>query len=738
MIGPRHSRSFSSCKVVVRIAAPALMSERPARKLAATWIILLISCVFVVLEFLLWRQRELLGNAFWGIQVAAGALMLGVTSLHRLATRTDSAVESARASSALLAEAARGDTPADELGEVKAELTRMAEQIEVRDRELTERLKTFHEWMEFPQPVNLSDDEEISESTTEVAAQDKELLALLEKESQRVFDRVLANEYSVGGQVQFPLIRDEATELVRRIAQIYQPESVEPLLETSVAQILHAASRSSLQFLVVLEQLPLDVKEYSLQRIYEYVRKGVQAYGVYKKFEPYKPYVDTAYYLGRFAMGASPVTLGAWFMLGTLGQRGAQALTTNLLERQALTFLHNLIRVIGYEVAGIYGGDFRHRDPNWYYAIEVVELIQIFPASRESLRRGLKEIGRLTLRSEYDRIFLYRCLASHQSAAPDQYDSSVLPAAERSQIAQRLELIFHEDIHGRTEELVNGWKAGLEQRLNVKLKLDSRQAAERSEQESILQAARSLASFLVDTRQCDPTRLVDLLTPTKTLSAMDPVERSQWLVATQHDPPFYFEPPDLDPKSPATTQFLQDLTALAVEVPPYLPNTRHLIEEVAHFLRQDTKLVLTTHDDALIERLSRTLVVSHPEAQLNADAATALTATLESTEKLRLAYRDVKIKPSRSDVTDELLFYATDEYCAVLSMGASPVQLWRSDRDTRTEEHTRLGQGNCHILGGVWQDSRVRTIKIGLPILSRYTTWFQPLHNHLAKVSGEG
>lgn len=712
------------------------MSERRAKRLAAMPIIVLITVGVVVLEFLLWRQRAELGSAFWIIQSVLGVVLLGVASLYRVAVRGDSAADAPRASSAILAEVAGADTAADEVAAAKEELTRLAEQIETRDRGLTERLKTFHEWMEFPQPLSVADDPGGEASQADFSARDKELFALLERESQRVFDRILANEYSRDGQVQFELIRDEATELVGRIARIYQPGAEEPLLETSVAQILHAASRSSLQFLVVLETLPLDVKEYSLQSIYDYVRRGVQAYGVYKKFEPYKPYVDTAYYLGRFAMGASPVTLGAWFVLGTLGQKGAEALTTNLLERQALTFLHNLIRVIGYEVAGIYGGDFRHRDPNWFYATEVVELLQCFPASRQSLGRGLKEIGRLTLRSEYDRVFLYRCLASHQSARPADYDATVLSAAERSQIAHRLEQIFHEDIHGRTEELVTEWKQGLEERLNVKLKLDSGEAAKRSELESTLQAARSLASFLVDSRQCEPDRLSELLSPTQTLAAMDPVGRSQWLITIQHDPPFYFEPPDLDPKSPAVNRYLQDLTALAVEVPPYQPNTRHLIEEVAHFLRQDAKTVLTTHDDALVARLGRSLVVGHPEDQITPAAAVALTSLLKPAEKARLVYGDVSVKHPPTEKGVELVFLATDEHCAIATTTVPPVELWRGARDVRAEEHTRLGQGHCRISGGAWTDGRERVIKLGLPILSRYATWFQPLHDHLARLAG--
>ena len=78
--------------------------------------------------------------------------------------------------------------------------------------------------------------------------------------------------------------------------------------------------------------------------------------------------------------------------------------------------LHDMVRVIGYEVASIYGGDVRHRDANWIYGVELAELVSRFPLSRDSLSSALKEVGSVQLLNEYDRIFLYRCLAAHRSA----------------------------------------------------------------------------------------------------------------------------------------------------------------------------------------------------------------------------------------------------------------------------------------------------------------------------------
>ena len=145
---------------------------------------------------------------------------------------------------------------------------------------------------------------------------------------------------------------------------------------------------------------------------------------MYKSTEPYWPYVNTAYYLGRFALGANPLALGAWWFVSNLGSRGAQAIAQHVINRQALALLSNLVRVIGFEVAGIYGGDFRHRDANWIYAAELTELVSQFPLSRDSLAHALREVGALQLRSEYDRIFLYRCLANRKSAGPERYSAA--------------------------------------------------------------------------------------------------------------------------------------------------------------------------------------------------------------------------------------------------------------------------------------------------------------------------
>lgn len=656
---------------------------------------------WIALEIMLWQQRDVLGATFWWLQLPIVLAMTATAFLTRDEDDTKPATDA---------------TP----DEIREQLNELAARIDQRQRQLNERLKTFHEWMEFPQPLNLRTDRP-SETSDLLAEKDRRLNQLLDEESERVFDKILNGKYTIDGKLQIEQIQIEATDLIRRIAAIYRPAARDPLLETSVAQILHASSRASLQFITVLEELPLDMKDYSIQNIYDYVEKGVKAYGVYKQFEPYKPYVDTAYYLGRFAMGASPISLGAWWLVGTLGQRGAQALTTHFLEGQALTFLQNLIRVIGYEVASIYGGDIRHRDPNWFYATEVVELIHRFPASRRSLACGLKEIGRLSLRSEYDRIFLYRCLASHQSANPGQYDATVLDAAERSQIAERLEQLFLEEIHSTSAETTSRWQTELQRRLGVQIKLDSAAAIERSSQAAGQLAASSLAGFLVDRRGMEAEEALPRLDATQTLRSMDPAMKAQWRLTAEKNPPFYFEIPDLDPDSEIANRYLEDLATLILEVPPYREDSRSLFAYVAHALRSGDEAI-KAFDDRLISRMSRNLSAYQPEDQLNGKAADMLAQSVGDAP-VRFVYAGLTFDPPDGDSADAVLF-ATDEACGILR-GA--VEIWQADDSTRSSQQTTLGQGHCRLSGGQWKDRKSRLIKIDLPLLSGYATYFKPL-----------
>lgn len=170
-------------------------------------------------------------------------------------------------------------------------------------------------------------------------------------------------------------------------------------------------------------------------------------------------------YAGRLLSASNPAALGAWWLATELGKRGAEKVIENVVDRQAIATLHDLVTVIGVEVAGIYGTGFRQRDAGWIMGTELVELIHSFPMSGESLKHGLQQITTLPLRSEYDRIYLYRCLAEHRSAGLQLADPAMLTREEREGIGQVSGDIFRQPHSWRqcfeSEEMVRSPRAAI-------------------------------------------------------------------------------------------------------------------------------------------------------------------------------------------------------------------------------------------------------------------------------------
>ncbi len=477
----------------------------------------------------------------------------------------------------------------------------------------------------------------------------------------------------------------------------------------------------------MLDELPISVKDYNLNRIYGYLRQGVKAYGAYKSVEPYWGYANTAYYLGRLALGVNPVSLGAWWFLGTLGREGAKAVATRLVNRQAMAMLQNLVRVIGYEVASMYGGDFRHRDANWIYAAELTDLLSEFPHSRDSIRHALKEMAALQLRSEYDRVFLTRLVASATSARPERYRAATfLTLEERRAIAQRLERFLESFIHGKTAHLVAKWQAEVESRLDLKLSIAAtRSVASRETQ--VHDAVRSLAGFLNMVKQCEPAQLHQLLLQTKLWNELTAEQRLELEREQAEVPAYLFEQPDLDSASDIVPLYLDDLAMLAARVPPHEASIDELLRDVAVFLRQDAKKM-----GALIERhvtsmLQERLAETSPVRKVPLPVARAALDLLGE-EKGDFLYGSVAVEPGGSE-RDSLWLLGLPTRLVLLQVEPRPQALWRADGGVSVEIVKRLMSGEARLSGGMWlaSDYTGKGIRISGPRFGGLEAYFKPL-----------
>ncbi len=616
--------------------------------------------------------------------------------------------------------------------ELKASMERLA----AREQRLNDRLLTFHEWMEFPQPNSVEDEPVDEEQLAALVAKDRELLELLDAETETLFNNILQNRYVVQGQLQPLLMREDAVELIVKVARLYQPDAEQPLLETSSDRILRSASRVCLQMLVLLDRLPLNVKEYNLQSLYRYIRQAVKAYGVYKSAEPYWPHLSTAYYLGRFAMGASPVTLGTWWLLSSLGKKHATEVTTRILNRQALNMLRDLVRILGYEAASIYAGDLRHRDPNWIYGVELVELMRVVSLSPPSFAAALREVGTLQMRSEYDRIFLYRCLATSQSAQPERYRATViLTSDERQTVAHRLETFIQAfRLHGQDAALMK-WRQQVESRLDVKLQLTQREAPDVDGQRR--GAIRSLASFLLEVKQREVEELGKLLAPCRLVRECDLETREKLLVELVANPPFFFEHPELDAKGPLADAFLQDLASLSVRVAPPLLEMDLILANVAAFLRRDPAAIRK-----LLEEQTRSALedrAGDPGLRLprmTPAVARGLLEWLDEGEVIRLLYGRVQREwpqPGEASRTsgDSYWLIGTDQRLVLLAMEgeASPVEVWQGEGELQVQRVDSWISADCRLQGGRWMRESLRAPALLLPggPLRKFDDVFGPL-----------
>ena len=580
---------------------------------------------------------------------------------------------------------------------------KQSDRIEERNRELLERASRLQEFMEYP-----VSGQEPAGNSVQLSEQDREVNRLLEEEAERVYEQIRSNAYTNEQGVDVEKIREEALDLIRRVATVYAPESNNPILETSVEQLARAVSRICLHTLVLLEQLPLDVQKYTINELHTWVSNAVRTYGAYKQVAPWLKHISRTAYIGRFVAGASPVTLGAWWLATEIGRRGTAKVVENVVDRQAVGLLHDVVTVLGTEIANIYGTGYRQRDAAWVYGTELAELLCTFPVSRDSLSQGLKEVSALPLKNEYDRIYLYRCLAEHHGSTMKLTDPAILTRAEREDIAARLEAFFRDYIFADTEDAQAEWQVGVEARLDLRLKLSD--AAAETPNDAVKAAARSVYGFLTTVVAVDPTAAVTLLEGTELVS-MVPLEHRSELFKQLATQPASFEPPQLDPSSAAADTYIRSLMTTAIQSGLLESHAEQLLIETACYFRRSQadaqQLLAACFQQELQHRTSEEVDLPSELPLLS-----ALFRQANAAETLIAVYRDVSWDNRTDDDVLLAVYSHSSESRAVLLKGSEPEPLWRSDKSVTVERIKGVFLDDCLIRGGDWKASSSSSIKL--------------------------
>ena len=155
----------------------------------------------------------------------------------------------------------------------------------------------------------------------------------------------------------------------------------------------------------------------------------------------------------------------------TIIDAGTAQIGKKAVDAYLLSLVRQTLGIIAWETAGIYDSTHRYRNPDWIYGVELAHLLSKFDATQEVLRETFRELGRLPLRSSYDRIFLYRCIAQNASPKPKHFaQPESLSLEVREGLRDQLVAFYEKNISANADaenEKTLEWRSGLRERLGL-------------------------------------------------------------------------------------------------------------------------------------------------------------------------------------------------------------------------------------------------------------------------------
>jgi len=344
-----------------------------------------------------------------------------------------------------------------------------ARRLDSKRQDLEKVLIAYGEWMEFPDYAKLQETDWRSEAHVEF---DDRVASLLDDEADLVIQRFSSGVYWSEGRFESRRLLLDLFSFTESVARIYRPDAELPLMELDLESLLKAVNRASLQIILLLEEVPVvELQQMNLRRMSEHIHRASK---VYRKYEEWRPYIEPMRYLwqgSKMLMAGNPLLAAGWIAGSELIWKGGKRLGKKAMDAYLLSLVRQTLGIIAWETAGIYDSTHRYRNPDWVFGVELAHLLSRFDATQDVLREAFRELGRLPLRSSYDRIFLYRCIAQNRSPKPKQFaQPELLPVETRRQLLKKLEAFYDDHIAGDADLESSGadkWRVGLRDRLGL-------------------------------------------------------------------------------------------------------------------------------------------------------------------------------------------------------------------------------------------------------------------------------
>ena len=240
------------------------------------------------------------------------------------------------------------------------------------------------------------------------------------------------------GEAIFTEIRD----IVQEVAGLYHAGSENAVLKARTGDIALAVRSAIGDLLHLVHQIPyVDPAAWSVESVVARLEQAEKGLAFYKKISPYEHYINAAWIAARFAAGASPLSIAAWF----IGTEGAKRLGGALFKRRAEVWARELLEgsvgLVYLHVARIYDPQRVHRGPDWAALVEALGIHARIPGVDHNRKLLLDRILRARIPDEFAKMALLRALAGdrepeRRSAPPVGLEQ--LGARQREEIAASL------------------------------------------------------------------------------------------------------------------------------------------------------------------------------------------------------------------------------------------------------------------------------------------------------------
>lgn len=249
------------------------------------------------------------------------------------------------------------------------------------------------------------------------------------------------------GEALFTEIRD----IVQEVAGVYHAGSENAVLKARTGDVALAVRSAIGDLLHLVSRIPyVDPAAWSVESVVTRLEQAEKGLALYRKISPYEHYINAAWIAARFAAGASPLSIAAWF----IGTEGAKRIGGRLFKRRAEVWAKELLEgsvgLVYLHVARIYDPQRVHRGPDWAALVEALRIHARIPGVDHNRKLLLDRILRARIPDEFAKMALLRALAGdrepdRRSAPP--VDLEQLDTVQREAVAERLKELLSE-MHG--------------------------------------------------------------------------------------------------------------------------------------------------------------------------------------------------------------------------------------------------------------------------------------------------